>query len=197
MIDAYWPFGAGKIQNYLTIVSHPNNSLKGLKGISSNAALSNRNVYKWCKCFISMTPNAVAWLLKMWNVASTKEKLNIYFTFWLNSGRFFFFHEWTLTENIKRSKSSHAKVYIIAIRLFKCTIINFYFTLDLLSWIIFYVFFQPWQSESSDLQSPSNPLWMLITVEFISPKIQESALGICHGVLTSGWISSFRAAWSL
>ena len=46
MIDADWPFGAGKIQNDLTNVSHPNNSLKGLKGISSNAALSSRNVYK-------------------------------------------------------------------------------------------------------------------------------------------------------
>ena len=46
VIDADWPFGAGKIQNDLTNVSHPNNSLKGLKGISSNAALSSRNVYK-------------------------------------------------------------------------------------------------------------------------------------------------------
>ena len=46
VIDADWHFGAGKIQNDLTNVSHPNNSLKGLKGISSNAALSNRNVCK-------------------------------------------------------------------------------------------------------------------------------------------------------
>lgn len=38
MIDADWHFGAGKIQNDLTNVSHPNNnSLKGLfQTISSN-----------------------------------------------------------------------------------------------------------------------------------------------------------------
>ena len=34
---------------------------------------------------------SLAWLLKMWKVASIKEKLNIYFTFLLNTGQFFFF----------------------------------------------------------------------------------------------------------
>lgn len=55
MIDADWHFGAGKIQNDLTNVSHPNNSLKGLKGIPlmqhcpTEMSANDANVlYLWC-----------------------------------------------------------------------------------------------------------------------------------------------------
>lgn len=139
MDDADRRFGARKTQKDFTNISHPYNSLKGLKSVPFKAVLSNSTVCRWWTCLISVLSTTAAtslvWLLKMWNVANGTEKLNISFTFWLNSGLFFFFYKLTLTENINWSKRYHTEVHIIIILHFKFAYYYFPLHLGLLSWI--------------------------------------------------------------